>query len=179
MSDDGRTMRPRWAGHAAAAWAFLFAALSFYWAAGGRAGTGTLARVVREPVLDREPGFVAIVWATGILKVLAGLLALALCRSWGRRVPDWMLLAAGWGTGALLTLYGGIGLVTAAMVEIGLSTSSDPGTTRWYLFLWEPIWLVGGVVFIAAAWRYTRDRRLRPGRGPSVQNDGGLPIHHR
>ena len=56
-----------WIGYAAFAWALLFAALTFYWAAGGTAGVHTLSKSIREPALRREGGFVAILWATGVL----------------------------------------------------------------------------------------------------------------
>lgn len=156
-------------GYAAATWAFLFAALSLYWAAGGDAGLGTLAEGIREPALARDPSFVAILWATVVLKVLAGLLALALCRRWARSIPRWMLLLAGWGAGMLLSLYGGIGLTTAGLAEFGITESADPATTRWYLLLWEPIWFLGGVLFIIAASHFGRDRTDSAAPLPSVR----------
>ena len=85
----------RWAGYAAATWGFLFAAVSIYWAVGGRIGLGTIAPEIRERALAREAGFVAILWATGLLKVVAALLALALCRPWGRSQPRRLLLVVG------------------------------------------------------------------------------------
>ena len=98
------------------------------------------------------------------LKVLAGLLALALARRWGRSLSRRALLVAGWGVGLLLTLYGGLGLANAALTELGVVESTDPvTTTRWYLFLWEPIWLVGGILFIVAVRRYGRDTTSGPG----------------
>lgn|GEM_PF-880203 len=170
--------RSSWPGHAAAVWAFLFGILSLYWAAGGSAGLGTISAVMRQRALARHPDFVALLWATVLLKFLAGLLALALCRRWGRSFPRWMLLVAGWGTGVLLALYGGVGLVNAALAELGVFEPTDPGTNRWYLLAWEPIWLVGGVFFIAAAWRYSRDRtsdgrpssRRAPSDGPPASS---------
>jgi len=168
MRDTERDRSTGWIGYAAFAWALLFAALTFYWAAGGTAGAHTLSREIREPALRRDGGFVAILWATGVLKVGAALLALAFVRPWGRSVPRWLLLVAGWGTAALLTLYGGIGMTGALLSELGVTESTDPGVVRWYLFLWEPVWLVGGLLFAATAWRHTR--RSRPNstehRGP-------------
>lgn len=149
-----------WAGYAACVWALLFAVLSFYWAAGGRAGIRTLSKAIREPALRRDGGFVAILWGTGVLKVLAALLALALVRRWGTTIPRWMLLVAGWGTAVLLTLYGTAGVIGALLAELGVTDPTEPETVRWYLFLWEPLWLVGGLLFVAAAWRYTRITRL-------------------
>lgn len=60
------------AGYWAAAWAFTFAAVSFYWAAGGDVGLTTLARELRDEARQRHAGFVTLLWATGGLKVLAG-----------------------------------------------------------------------------------------------------------
>ncbi len=48
--------------------------------------------------------------------------------------------------------------------EVGLIASSDPTTTRWYLVLWEPVWLLSGALFLAAVWRYSRGRP--GGHGP-------------
>lgn len=59
------TERDRSTGWLAFAWALLFAALTFYWAAGGTAGVHTLSKAIREPALRRDGGFVAILWATG------------------------------------------------------------------------------------------------------------------
>ena len=87
--------RKAWAAYAACGWAFLFAAPSFYWAAGGTVGIGTLDPGITA--MSRDPWFVALVWATGVAKVLAGLLALALVRTWGQRIPRWILLAGAWG----------------------------------------------------------------------------------
>jgi hypothetical protein len=148
----------RWPAYAAAAWALLFAALSFYWAAGGRLGVDTLARPIRERATARDPDFMRIVWATGVLKVVAALLALALVHPWGRSIPRRMLLVAGWAAGAVLVLYGGMGMVGAGLAELGVTEASDPETVRWYLFLWEPVWLVGGALFLLAAWDYTCQR---------------------
>ena len=156
--DDPDMRRPRsaGAGHAAAAWALAFAALSFYWAAGGTAGLGTLSKGLRREALERPGGFVAVLWATAVVKVAAAALGLALVQPWGERVPRRLLLAAGWATGVLLTLYGGVGLVNAALAEFGVVESTDPETVRWYLLLWEPYWILGGLLFLTATGQFRR-----------------------
>lgn len=168
MAEPVSSHKPAWAGYAACLWGLLFAALSFYWAAGGRAGLGTLSKGVREPALDRDAAFVAVIWATGALKVLAALLGLALVQPWGTRLPRRALLAAGWGTGMLLTLYGAVGIVNALLAELGVIASSDPATVRWYLFVWEPIWLLGGLLFLAAARHHGRTRRVAQATLPTA-----------
>jgi len=76
-----------WTVYAAAAWVLVFAAMSFYWAAGGSLGSSTMSDTILEPARAREPQFVALLWITGALKAIAGLLALALVRPWGRVLP--------------------------------------------------------------------------------------------
>ena len=58
------------AAYAACAWAVVFAAASFYWAAGGTAGADTIGGVI-----TRLPGIVALLWVTGALKVIGALLS--------------------------------------------------------------------------------------------------------
>lgn len=156
---DVRPWPTAWAAYAAGAWAFAFAALSFYWAAGGTAGADTIGDIIKGRPLARDPGFVAILWATGALKALAGLLALALVRPWGRLIPHWTLLTATWGTGALLTLYGGANLAVRGLMAVGVMStpaSMRSVAARWHLVLWDPWWLLGGILFLAAAWGYSR-----------------------
>jgi hypothetical protein len=66
-----------WTGFAAAVWALAFAALSAYWAAGGRVGAGTIGPAVEDLALARDPAFVAVLWVTALLKLLAAALALS------------------------------------------------------------------------------------------------------
>jgi len=152
---------PVWAGYAACAWAFTFAAVSFYWAAGGTVGVTMNAPAITGPVLARDPGWIAILWATGVLKVIAGLLALALVRPWGRLFPRWLLTIAAWGTVAVMGLYeGAASLIQHALMVAGvIETPAGLGSTsaRWHLLLWDPWWLVEGILFGTAAWYYSRD----------------------
>jgi uncharacterized protein DUF3995 len=152
----GGRLSPRvgWAAYAACGWAFLFAAPSFYWAAGGMVGTGTLGPGIAA--MARDPWFVAVVWATGVAKVLAGLLALAFVRPWGRRIPRWALLAGAWGGGALLVLHGADFVVQGALALGGfvdVPASVPLAAIRWSTFFWGPWFLLGGLLFCAAAWR--------------------------
>ncbi|MFE7215794.1 hypothetical protein ACFY0A_43575 [Streptomyces sp. NPDC001698] len=51
-----------------------------------------------------DPGFIAVVWITGALKIAGALFSLSLVRPWGRVVPRPLMLTAGWGGAALLTV---------------------------------------------------------------------------
>lgn len=132
----------------AAAWAFLFAAMSVYWALGGMAGVDQLGVSIQRDAEAREGAFVASLWGTAALKAAGGALVLSLHR-------HRLLRLAGWVAGVLLLLYGGAGLVEKLLIELGAIDVPDGlGThaiVRWYLFLWDPFWLLGGALFCLAA----------------------------
>ncbi len=159
-----RTQSTDWAAYAACAWALIFAAVSFYWAAGGTVGADTVGGVI-----TRLPGIVALLWVTAALKVLGGLLALALVRPWGRVLPRWLLLTLSWAGGVGLIAYGAIPLVVNGLMVAGVLHVPGPvdwTVMRWHVFLWDPWWLLGGLLFVAAAWSYQHQARL-PRRVPS------------
>ena len=146
-----------WAGYAACVWALLFAALSFYWAAGGRVGEGTIGAAVEGPALAREPWFVALLWITAVLKLATAGLAFALARG-PRWLPRYVLLFAGWGVAALLSLYGLANLVQHLLIATGvLAVPAGLGEAAlpWHLLLWDPVWIVGGGLFTLASLGYS------------------------
>ena len=101
----------------------------------------------------------AVVWGTAGAKALAGLLALALVRPWGRAFPRRALLVAAWSASALLALYGAANLVDHGRMVAGIRTTPEflgERAARWHLLLWDPVWLLGSVLFLAAAWRVHR-----------------------
>lgn len=150
----------KWSAYAAAVWAFLFALMSFYWALGGTAGVETLGSAFSDPAVIGDPLFVAFVWITGFLKLLSGVLALALVQAWGRRIPRRFLLFAVWGIGIVLAVYGAALLVQHALMVTGVSdipsAIGSMAAARWHLFVWDPYWLLGGILFLVAAWLSSR-----------------------
>ena len=154
-----------WAGYAACVWALAFSAISFYWAAGGTAGSDTIGPAITS--MAHDPAFIALLWITGTLKLLGGLLALALVRPWGRALPRRVLLTAAWGGGILMALYGGASWVQEGLMVTGvIRIPAGLGQTAavWHVLLWDPWWLLGGILFLIAAWsfgRRTSDRSER------------------
>ncbi len=164
--------RSSWAGYGAGLWSLSFAGLSFHWAAGGLLGQGTFGPAVEGPALAREPAFVALLWTTAVLKLIAAPLGLALATGRPRRTPRWVLLLAGWGTAALLSLYGVANLaqhllIVAGVVDLPAGLGS---ALPWHLFLWDPVWLSGGALFTFAAISFTRSSRE-----PRKDSDTGPP----
>ena len=157
----------KWAGFAACVWSLVFAAMSFYWAAGGTIGIETQAEPIQSAARNPDARFVALLWATGMLKVAGAVVALALVQRWGRIIPRRMLLAAGWIAGVGMLLYGGVNFVVGAVVALlraidVLETPADTAAFWWHLLLWDPWWMVGGVLFSLAAWTYQRRSRVEP-----------------
>ncbi len=149
-----------WAGYVAGVWAFVFAAGSAYWAAGGILGLDAVSPEI--VVLSENSWFVPLLWGVVVAKVLLGLLALALVQSWGRLVPGWILLTAAWGAGGLMVLHGGSNLLVRGLMAVGVIVtpqSMHSTTAFWYLVFWDPWFLVGGILFCVAAWHYWRTAR--------------------
>lgn len=145
-----------WFACAACAWSFVFAALSFYRALGGTFLSNTRSPQILE--LSVEPWFVAVVWLTELLKVLAGVLALSLVQRWVEAFPVWLRRTGVWSVGFVLALYSGANLGARGLMALGiLRTPASMGSaaTTWHLVLWDPWFLLGGVLFLAAAWRYS------------------------
>jgi hypothetical protein len=76
--------------------------------------------------------------------------------------PQRLLIAEVWAAGLLLTLYGVANLVDHGRMVAGLrNTPAVLGeqAARWHLLLWDPVWLLGGVLFLAAAQYHRRGLR--------------------
>ncbi|MFK8906306.1 DUF3995 domain-containing protein [Streptomyces sp. YS-3] len=145
----------RWPGFASAVWGFAFAVPSFYWAMGGLAGAeSTIAPSLVDLARERNPGFLAVLWVTGVLKVVGGMLGLALVRrrAWGRGMNRLLQLSA-WGAVVLLVWHGALFIGQGLLVQthvIGIDPELRP-ISRWYTYLWGPWFVAGGVTFMFAA----------------------------
>ena len=152
----------RWSAYAVCVVALLYALVSFYWAAGGTTGLSTIGGELEQMARARDPGIVAIVLVTAFLKVAYGLLALALVRPFGRALPRWALLAAAWAGAGLLSAYGGLLVAVQALVAAGIVGVAEPADRRallWHLFVWDPWFLVMGLLLGVAVWHYQRGTR--------------------
>ncbi|SFL60559.1 Protein of unknown function [Gracilibacillus orientalis] len=130
-------------GYAAFAWSILFGLLHIYWAVGGTLGFD--GRTMSEVLF-------MINLAAIFLCFLAAFIALALVQAWGQRIPSWFLLTAAWIACVVLGLRGGVGIIQSMKLV-------EPAPL---LYIIEPFFLLGGILFGLSAFLYMHtntDRR--------------------
>ncbi|WP_078876157.1 DUF3995 domain-containing protein [Streptomyces sp. 769] len=145
---DSRTTAGVW-GRIACVWAVAFAALHFYWALGGSWGLSVSAGPLAE---ERPAWFVAVgLWGVGVLCLVGGLLGWLLARPRPGGLVGRLVKALGWGVCAVL-LVRGIGVEILLLLDTaGRAVGVSPEQRLWTLVLWNPWFLVGGLVFGLAA----------------------------
>jgi hypothetical protein len=142
-----------WPARAAAALAFASAAVSCYWTAGGTFLLDTVGGAIEELARERSLGAVALGAATVVLKVVAGVLALALLHPPTEPFRRRVLILANGVASAILCLWGGVNVVVGALVLGGAVSPSgdiDRYALRWHVFLWDMWFLVWGVTLAVA-----------------------------
>ncbi len=135
-------------------WGVMFAAAHLYWLLGGTLGLPPgLSLFAKKPLLVID--IIAVP-----LCLIATLLALALVRPWGQRFPRRLLLVTAWGGAALFVFHAVPAIPDWVILALGRHAALTP-MDRFDLFLYEPWFLVGGILFGMAAWcfqRWSRDR---------------------
>ncbi|MBH5338540.1 DUF3995 domain-containing protein [Streptomyces pactum] len=160
-----------WAGHAACGWAVLFGLAHIYAGFGG-------ARVIIEHSVGKErasgDSFVMVgLFGTGALCLAAAALALALTRPWGRVLPRWMPIVAGWTAAAVLIIHslGAFVILTLAGADVielrteAVRTFGFTETVLWNVFVFEPPFLLGGTLFALATRAFTKRSAASPAPG--------------
>lgn len=115
-------------------------------------GLDTLGEGMKAMAEAGDSTLMLINWVSVVGKVMLGLLALALARQWRSALFRRLLQIGAWVAGALLAL-----MLSGAMDIARLLGSVS--AARWHLFLWDPVWLLGGILFLLAAWRYSSVKR--------------------
>jgi len=150
--------------YTAATLAFASAALSLYWTLGGALLLDELGGSFEELARERSLGAVALGTTVVLLKVTAGILALALAAPWGARLGRRLLLGTNGAASAVLVLYGGANVLVGAAVLSGVLTPSAPVDEyglRWHVFFFDLWFLVWGVVLALAVARHRRQTDIQ------------------
>jgi hypothetical protein len=130
---------------------------------GGRTLLDTIGGAIERHALAGDTALLAAVWITGALKLVAAGLALALARSWERRLlPRRLVLMLAGLCAAVLTLYGGLLEVGNALVATHLVKTSQPIEWKalwWHLWVWDMSFFVWGILFALALRSFRRATR--------------------
>lgn len=144
-----------------------YAAISFYWAVGGTWLLDTVGATLAQQGRAGNPGVVLAVWAAVVLKIIGAILPLAAAGAapalaapaWRRRVR---VLA--WLEAAILTIYGLVLTGPELLLQSGAITppaNADHRTLAWHAYLWDPWFLLWGVLVTAALLRSRQPRAAR------------------
>lgn len=136
-----------------------------YLALGGTAILPTFA-----PAVANVPQLRQINWIASLVLAAGAVLPLAFVQPWGRRVPRWMLLSAAWLGCVVPSAHGIYGIVYRAGIVAGITTLNSQAFTLpkdawvlWDLLVYEPWFLIAGILFGMTGWYFlttSRDRRV-------------------
>ena len=145
-----------------AAWAalalgLLYAAASVYWGLGGSWLLDTVGASLAPPDRSASAAVVLAVWCSVGLKVIAAVLPLLAVGAGAARVRRrYLIRALACVEAAILTVYGlnltAVGLLVQAGL-IGTPASADHRALAWHAYLWDPWFLVWGLLVTAALLR--------------------------
>jgi len=159
----------RWAARAAFLVGLAYGALSVYWGLGGVWLLDTVSGALAQEVRSGTAGIalVAAAWGGATLKLIAAVLPLLAARTeselaataqtwhpWFRRMA--------WLEAAILISYGLVLTAVGLLVQSGLLAAAPDADRRalaWHAFLWDPWFLVWGLL-VALALQLTRERGL-------------------
>jgi hypothetical protein len=159
VTERSRLLAP--SAYGAAVLAALSAAVSAHWLAGGTWLLSTVGGAVEAQ--GRQGG--AVVTAglalVVVLKLAVAGLALALAHPPAGPRLQRLVGTAALLAGGVLTLYGGVLVAVGALALTGvLGEPADPTALRWHVLLWDPWFLLWGLLLVVAALS-----RRRPSRG--------------
>jgi hypothetical protein len=138
-----------------------YAAISAYWAIGGTALLDTVGGVFEQAGRSGGTAVRIGLWAVVLVKIAAGALpVLALSRilgsGWHRLV--WVLT---WVDAVILTLYGLVLTIAGLLIQadvVHTRADADHLALRWHAYLWDPWFLLWGLL-AGAALLFGRPRR--------------------
>jgi Protein of unknown function (DUF3995) len=174
-----RPLKRAWPAYAAAALAFGSAAVSLYWTLGGTVLLDTLGGTLEDLARKRSGAALALGILVVLVKVVGGLLALALVPMWGARRVRRLLFFFGLIGSMLLVFYGAVYVIVGGLVLTHVITPSGPvneHTMRWHVFVWDFWFLIWGAALGLATWWYRVDTRHRP--DASSQTNETRSLHY-
>ena len=152
----------RWPALGALAVGLAYAAISAYWGLGGTWLLSTVGISLSRPGQAGHAAALLAVWGAAVLKAVAAVLPLLAVGGWPRLTDRGLLRPVrmlAWIEAAILTGYGLVLTVTGLLVQAGVvpaAADADHLALRWHAYLWDPWFLVWGILVVVALGRSRR-----------------------
>ena len=144
-----------------------YAAISVYWAVGGTWLLATIGGTLEQQGRAGNPGIIVAVWAAAVLKIIGAIVPLAAAGvTPGQATTAWrrQMRVLAWLQAAILTVYG-LALTSAGLLvqtgAIASAASADHRALAWHAYLWDPWFLLWGVLVTASLVRSRQPRTAR------------------
>jgi uncharacterized membrane protein len=134
----------------------LYAAVSVYWGLGGTRLLDTVGGSLEEQGRAGNPGVMLAVWAAAVVKMIAAVLPLKALRGPSRPARDRAVWALAWAEAAILIVYGLVQTAAGLLVQadvVHASATADHRALAWHAYLWDPWFLIWGLLVAAALLR--------------------------
>ncbi|GAB3899092.1 hypothetical protein GCM10029964_084520 [Kibdelosporangium lantanae] len=142
-------------GYFACVWCVLFAALHVYWAVGGDVGLASSAGT--DLATHRPSWFVLLgLWGVALLLVAGAAFSVGMTRWRLRGRLRRVVVILGWLGGVVLLARGLLLEVVLLTGAGGIASAVGPSQTHWSLILWNPWFVLGGLVVSLATCQLQR-----------------------
>jgi hypothetical protein len=148
-----------------------YAAVGVYWALGGTWLLDTVGGTLERYGRAGNSGIMLAVWAAAVLKVIGAIVPLAAVGVTPGQAPiarRRLVRVLAWIEAAILTIYGLALTVAGLLVQSGViaaAASADHRALAWHAYLWDPWFLLWGVLVTAALVRSRQPGAARIARG--------------
>jgi hypothetical protein len=152
-----------WSGYAVFIWSIVYMLPHLYWALGGKMGGSLL-----KPNTIQSIHFDLINWIASVFLTVAGLIGLAFIYRSKGRVSRYMLLFIAWAGCSLAASHGIYGIVYRVLqisgvveLETGSFDIHEDAFVLWDLVLFEPWFLIEGILFGIVGYCFLKNARSR------------------
>jgi hypothetical protein len=160
-----------------------YAAISVYWAVGGRWLLNTVGISLSQPGQAGHLVALLAVWGAAAVKAVAAVLPLLAIGVWPRTANGALRRLARvltWIEAAILVGYGLVPTATGLLVQadvIEAAAHADRLALKWHAYLWDPWFLIWGIFVFLALWRSRpASQDHLPGRAPGAVQGCYAPL---
>ena len=150
-----------------------YAAISVYWAVGGRWLLNTVGISLSQPGQAGHLAALLAVWGAAAVKAVAAVLPLLAIGVWPRTANGGLRRLARvltWIEAAILVGYGLVLTASGLPVQVGVikaAAHADRLAMKWHAYLWDPWFLIWGIFVFLALWQSrSASQDHLPGRHP-------------